>query len=299
MLEFRPFDATDRELVQSYILNLDFRNCDMAFANMFVWRFLYDTQIAEDNGFLYVRYWSNSKPYYMLPLGDGDMKNAIGVLLDFASQDNKRFCMQGISPKMKNKIEQLIPDKFFFTTNRDYADYLYLRNDLVSLKGKKLQSKRNHINKFKRQYPNYTVEPITAQIIPQCIALSERWLQQNPKNALGNSPLSENRAIKNAFAHYDDLGLLGIAIFVEGQLVAFSYGSAINQTTFDVAVEKANSDFVGAYAMINNEFAKYISDSFIYINREEDLGIDGLRKSKLSYQPNEILYKYSAKITPI
>lgn len=298
MLNFREFTASDRTLVQSYTMSKQFRNCDLAFANMFVWRFLYNTQIAEHDGFLFVKYWFHDKPFYMFPLGTGDLRSAIETAIRHSEADNQRFCMQGLSPKMKAEIERLMPDTFCFVTNRDYADYLYLRDDLTSLTGKKYQPKRNHINQFKRNYPDYRFVPITKELIPQCMALESEWKSRNEdeKDKAYIALESERLAIKRAFENYEELNLTGGALIVDGKVIAFTYGSPINTVAFDVAVEKADADYTGAYAMINNEFAGTIPEQYTFINREEDLGIEGLRKAKLSYHPTEILDKYTAKL---
>ena len=294
MLEFRDFAADDRKLVQSYTLNLPYKNCDLAFANMFVWKFLYNTKICTTDDFLYVTYQFHGKPFFMLPLGKGDLKKAIENIVEFNKSTDQRFCIQGLSLKMKDRVEALMPNVFSFTTNRDYSDYLYLREDLIRLSGKKLQPKRNHINQFKRNYPNYKFLPITPELIPICLEFETLWAAQQSVHKDASSLENERCAIKNAFANYERLGLHGGVLMVEDKVVAFSYGSPINEITFDVAVEKASPDFIGSYATINQEFSRSIPEQYVYVNREEDLGIEGLRKAKLSYMPAEILDKYTA-----
>ena len=179
-----------------------------------------------------------------------------------------------------------------FTADRDYADYVYLRSDLATLSGKKFQAKRNHINKFKKTY-NYEYTPITADRIRECLDLEAEWCKVNncdQHEGTGN----ERRALIYALHNFDALGLTGGILHVEGKIAAFTFGMPINQDTFGVHVEKADTRIDGAYAMINYEFANHIPEQYIYINREEDLGIEGLRKAKLSYQPAIILEKYVA-----
>ncbi len=298
MLNFRTFTASDRLLVQSYTINRPFRNCDLAFANMFVWQFLYNTKIAEYNGFLFVKYWFHDKPFYMMPIGEGDLQAAVRTVIEHSKTDSQRFCMQGISPLMRTELERLLPDTFSFTTNRDYSDYLYLREDLINLTGKKYQPKRNHINQFKRSYPNYEFVPITEEIIPKCMELESLWknLNEDEKDKSYIALDAERQAIQRAFDHYTELNLKGGALVVDNRVVAFTYGSPINTDTFDVAVEKADANYIGAYTMVNNEFVKSLPSQYEFINREEDLGIEGLRKAKLSYHPTEILDKYTAKL---
>jgi hypothetical protein len=232
----------------------------------------------------------------MLPLGNGCLKNAITLIEKEAERENKPFRLQGLSPKMKIKIEEIFPEKFDFASNRDYSDYIYLRKDLATLKGKKFQPKRNHINQFLRAFPDYEFLQITPEIVSQCIDLERIWEKRSTIEDETEMRKTERKAITAALENFSELGLSGCAIKVNDKIAAFTYGSPINNTVFDVACEKADTKIIGAYAMINNLFAKKIPENFIYLNREEDLGIEGLRKAKLSYQPYEILSKFTAKI---
>ena len=172
---------------------------------------------------------------------------------------------------------------------------LYLpEEDLTSLKGKKFQSKRNHINNFKKQNPDYEYLPITPDLVPHCLRLEHKWFKANDPESEGDDLTYERRSLTFALQNFEALGLTGGAIRVGTEIVAFTFGSPINHNTFGVHVEKADTSIDGAYAMINYEFANRIPEQYIYINREEDLGIEGLRKAKLSYQPVTILEKYMA-----
>ena len=161
------------------------------------------------------------------------------------------------------------------------------------MKGKKFQAKRNHINRFRNTYPDYEYTPITPDRIQECLDLEAEWCKVNncdQQEGTGN----ERRALIYALHNFEALGLTGGILHVNGKFVAFTFGMPINHETFGVHVEKADTSIDGAYAMINYEFANRIPEQYIYINREEDLGIEGLRKAKLSYQPVTILEKYMA-----
>jgi hypothetical protein len=170
-----------------------------------------------------------------------------------------------------------------------------LREELATLSGKKFQPKRNHINQFLRAFPDYEFLKITPEIVSQCIDLESVWEKRHDSENESESRKIERKAITVALENFDALGLQGGALKVNGKIVAFTYGSPINSSVFDIACEKADTEIIGAYAMINNLFAKQIPENFVYLNREEDLGIEGLRKAKLSYQPYEILPKFTAK----
>ena len=244
------------------------------------------------DGFLLLKFWAEGELVYMMPIGNGDLKKILDVLIEDAHREGEPLCLLGICEDMCAELEELMPGKFQFTADRDYADYLYLRTDLATLSGKKFQSKRNHVNKFKKTY-NYEYTAITQDRIRECLDLEAEWCKANncdQHEGTGN----ERRALVYALHHFDELGLTGGILHVDGKIAAFTFGMPINQDTFGVHVEKADTRIDGAYAMINYEFANHIPEQYVYLNREEDLGIEGLRKAKLSYQPTIILEKHIA-----
>ena len=295
MLSFRRLDIEDKQTVQKYTLRSKRRNCDLTFANLYSWRFLYLTEIAEFGGFLLFRFYVDGELSYMLPVGEGDIKPVMEELMSDARMKGIPFVMYGVCKENCDELESLFPDKFVFTSDRDYSDYLYLRSDLSTLSGKKFQPKRNHINKFRNNYPGYKFKPLTRELILECIKLESLWCRANncsEDEALQNERKSMNAALRC----FGELDIMGGVLTVDGKIVAFTYGAPVNNETFDTCVEKADTDYEGAYAMINNEFAKIIPEQYIYINREEDLGLEGLRKAKLSYQPHLLLEKYKLEL---
>lgn len=292
MIPFKDIELTDRELITSYTLNSPRQNCDLSFSNLCSWRFLYDTKFAIQDGFLLLKFRVKGELVYMMPIGNGDLEKALGALREDARQEGQPLCLLGICAGMCSELEAYMPDRFQFTADRDYADYIYLRTDLATLSGKRFQAKRNHVNKFKRTY-NYEYSPITPDLIQECLDLEAEWCKANncdQHEGTGN----ERRALVYALHNFEELGLTGGILHVDGKIAAFTFGMPINQDTFGVSVEKADTSIDGAYAMINYEFANHIPEQYTYINREEDLGIEGLRKAKLSYQPTIILEKYVA-----
>ncbi len=292
MISFKEIELKDKEKITSYTLKSPWRNCDYSFSNLCSWHFLFGSQFATVDDFLLIKFWVRGRLTYMMPVGDGDLKKIIELLMEDASCEKKSFCLSGISPERQNEIEALMPGRFQFISDRNYADYLYLRSDLATLAGKKFQPKRNHINKFKRSY-NYEYTAITPNYIQACIDLESEWCKVNHHNQEEGTG-DERRALLYALDHFEELGLTGGILLVEGKIAAFTFGMPINQDTFGVHVEKADTTIDGAYSMINHEFARRIPERYIYVNREEDLGIEGLRKAKLSYQPAIILEKQIA-----
>lgn len=306
MIQFKDVTIGDKELIQSYIFWGERQNCDLSFSNIISWRFFYGTQYAIVSGFLVFRFFANRHLAYMMPipkphrLADGTYRvqpcdecsvYVIRAIRDDAIAMGHPFLMLGVCNYMRDIIEKYFPDTFDIKTDRNYSDYLYTRDKLINLPGKKLQSKRNHINRFKTLYPQYVYRELTSDLIPQCLELASLWRRQNGEMSSDNSVLAELRSMTTAFSHWDELELLGGTIFVDNKLVAFSYGCPINHCTFDVCVEKADVSYEGAYNIINQEFVKHLPENFFYINREEDMGNEGLRKAKLSYKPEILLEK--------
>ncbi|WP_333616008.1 DUF2156 domain-containing protein, partial [Bacteroides pyogenes] len=293
MIPFKDITLADKDIITSFTLNSRRRNCDLSFSNLCSWRFLYNTQFAVVDDFLVFKFWADDQLAYMMPVGNGDQKSILYKLIEDAGKEGQPFCMLGVCSDMRKELETVLPDRFTFTEDRDYADYIYLRSDLSTLKGKKFQPKRNHINRFRNTYSDYEYIPITPDLIEECLKLEAEWCKANDcdqHEGTGN----ERRALVYALHNFEAIGLTGGILRVNGQIVAFTFGMPINHETFGVHVEKADTRIDGAYAMINYEFANHIPEQYVYINREEDLGIEGLRKAKLSYQPVTILEKHMA-----
>ena len=293
MIAFKDITLADKNTITAFTMNSNRRNCDLSFSNLCSWRFLYDTQFAVVDNFLVFKFWAEGQLAYMMPIGTGDLKAVLWKLIEDAQKEKQQFCMLGVCSCTRADLEEILPGQFIFTEDRDYADYIYLRSDLATLKVKKFQAKRNHINRFRNTYPNYEYAPITPDRIQECLDLEAEWCKTNncdQQEGTGN----ERRALIYALHNFEALGLTGGILHVDSKIVAFTFGMPINHETFGVHVEKADTNIDGAYAMINYEFANRIPEQYIYINREEDLGIEGLRKAKLSYQPVTILEKYMA-----
>lgn len=294
MIRFKELTLSDKDKIQSYTLYSDRQNCDLVFANLCSWRFLYHTVWTEMDGFLVLKFRTEDGWAYMLPVGHGDLKKVLADLMADARECGHPFRMFGICNDTMPEIELLMPEHFRFSIDRNYADYIYSRESLATLQGKKLQPKRNHINRFKNMY-SYEYLPLSLDLVPECLALERKWFRANTEHEQ-RALLAEKESMTYALKHLDRLDITGGVLCVEGNIAAFTFGAPVNQTTFDVCVEKADVSIEGAYTMINNEFVKHLPEQYVYINREEDLGIEGLRAAKISYQPVCILEKYVAEL---
>lgn len=300
MIKFRDVKTTDRKLIQTYTLEGDRQNCDLSFANIISWRFLYNTQIAEVEDFLIFRFYTGHHLAYMAPIWKGpwddQYKDSFTAIICQMRDDSialgHPFLMLGVCSYMANILESTFPNTFDIKPDRDHFDYIYTREKLATLAGKKLQSKRNHCNKFRKQYPNYLYKPLIKDMIPECLEVEARWREVSKDDIEQTEELSEElRSMTRVFDSWDEIGALGGTIWVDDQLIAFTFGCSISNSVFDVCVEKADSSYEGAFSIINQEFARHLPEQYEYMNREEDLGIEGLRFAKLSYKPDILLEK--------
>ncbi|MDR1198494.1 MAG: phosphatidylglycerol lysyltransferase domain-containing protein [Prevotellaceae bacterium] len=296
MIPFKNITIDDKATIQSFTLKQWRRNCELSFANLFSWSFLYGTQYAVIDDFLLMRFFYGNELVYMMPIGNGNLRHALTAIIDDAKSMQKPFRIDGVCKNMCAELEEAMPKTFEYSVNRKYSDYIYLRENLVSLKGKKLQPKRNFINRFLNSNNNYEYKTLTPDLVEECIELEKSWYDTNVTDEERDTLLAERKALTLAITNMEALDLSGGVLFVNGKITAFTYGNPINYETFDVCIEKADRNIEGAYAMINNMFARHIPEQYIYINREEDLDIPGLRKAKLSYQPETILEKHRVKL---
>jgi hypothetical protein len=291
MIHFAPVTIDDKETIQAFFEKSAFRNCDFSFSNIFSWRHLYNTTFAVEDGYLYFRFQTLEElPGYLFPLGEGDLQKAVERIIQDAHERGNTFRLYAITQKMFDLIDKSMPGRFSFEKGRDWYEYIYSSKDLISLVGKKYQPKRNHINKFKRTY-QWEYLPITREIIPDCLALYERWCEGNGGRNSEQSLAEERKATEKAFRYYERLGLTGGALRINGEILAYSYGQPLTKDTFGVHAEKCLYDIDGGFTMINQQFAEHNCANYLYINREEDIGLESLRQAKLSYHPVILLEK--------
>lgn len=290
MIIFKPISIKDKQLITSYTMQADWRDSSLSFANLFCWNFMNDYYYAIIDDQLIFRF---SVPedliIYTMPLGNGPVKGIITRLEEQAAMEKRPLYLYGIHQQMKEVLEKDFPTLFEYQSDRDYFDYIYLRKDLAELKGKNYQPKRNHVNKFIKEY-QYEYAPLTSDLIPACLELEAEWCITHGCEE-HESLENERKAMTYAFQHFEELDITGGVLRINGKIVAFTYGAPVNHDTFDIMVEKADTNIDGAYSMINKEFSAHLPEQYIYVNREEDLGIPGLRQAKSSYHPVILLEK--------
>jgi hypothetical protein len=226
---------------------------------------------------------------YMMPIGKMPLEKSISLIIEDAEKSNTSFKMRGITRRMWICIEKAVPNVFNYIHDRNSDEYIYLTEKIIHLKGKKLQSKRNHINRFKAENPDWEYVTLTSmEDLNECLDMLKKWEDANLEKS-NESLRYDYIASKIMLENFHDLNLCGGAIKVNGKIVAFSVGEKLTDDTFVVHIEKAFSSMNGAYTIINQQFIEHEAAEYTYINREEDLGLENLRQAKMSYHPDILL----------
>ena len=305
-MEFREITLEDRDWMRQLLGYSDNRATEFNFTVLFIWRGIMNSRVCRADDFFVVRFHPQGAPdpMYIFPAGRGteqQFKHLIQECMADAQASGHPFRMASVQQEQKEVLESLFPDKFSFEPVRNSFDYIYSAQDLTFLRGKKFQSKRNFVSRFKRQ-EGWSYETVGKENIAECMKMSLRWCA---KYGCGKDPSmqSESCSVKNALDNFQELGLQGGLLRLNGEVVAFTIAEKTNSDTLLVHIEKAYGDIVGAYPTIANEFLRntVVIDeaagelSVKYINREDDAGDLGLREAKMQYHPLFLLEKYSVK----
>ena len=286
-MTFHHLSLSDREAMQAVTLPSGRRNCNYTFANLVGWQFWYNTEVCVLENAVVLRYTFDGQRAYMVCTSEALSLELIEALLDDSNGD---LTLIGLEDSQVAQCT-MVNEQWSISSEsvRDQYDYIYRRTDLATLHGKHLDAKRNHINRFRAEHPDFEYRPLTPDCFDECRRLTEIW--QEEKDTSDTIDV-EKQVMETIFSNWDALGMTGGSIFVDGRMVAFTYGAAVTTDTLDVCVEKADRHVEGAFAIINQQFAEHLPEQYVYLNREEDMGIPGLRQAKLSYHP-EILLTYN------
>ncbi len=288
--EFRRPLLEDKEIIAEKFEQYCSRSCERTFVNVFLWARHYDVEYAVvENTVVFKSEYDGLAFTY--PAGaPEDVRNALHELELYAKEQGQEFALYNVTECMFEQLEAWYPDTFEIEYNRDIADYVYECEKLTTLAGKKLHAKRNHINKFKATYEDWSYESLSDDNVEECFQMALKWRHVNSCED-DDEKVNEMCVTLNALRLYKELELKGGILRVNGEIVAFTIGEKICGDTFVVHIEKAYAEIQGAYPMINQQFVSHECQEFTYINREEDTGSEGLRKAKLSYRPAFLVEK--------
>ena len=297
-IPFKKVELTDKIWIDKYLAMSNYNGCEYSFGNIFLWSTTHNFQVADYFNCLIIKTTINGKAMHYYPAGFGDFKEVIQKLAKDGFQNGHPLVFGNVTREHRAQLDKMYPNAFAYHEVREATDYIYSREKLVSLKGKKYHGKRNHINRFKDN-PNWAFEMMTPNNINECSKMSTIWNDIRFGDAVvpkDDSLEGDICAIKLSFKHFEPLGFEGGVLRQDGSVIAFTIGERLNSNTYVIHIEKAFHHIQGAYPMINQQFAQHLPLDIEYINREEDLGIESLRYSKMSYYPEILLTKYTATL---
>lgn len=293
MLSFAPPKLSDRKAVLAITGESGFPGADVNFANLFLYQQKYKISICIQDGILFRRF--GGTPFsYAFPISSGDPETALGKIEQDAAQNGLEpsFCI--LAEEQRKIIERLRPNRYCFELDRASSDYLYSRDSLAELNGREFHRKRNAIFRFRAQYPDCRLLPLTYDTISDALSVTKSWFAARKEGTLLPAALAEEqRLIETALEFFDQLGLTGGVLYADDKPAAMSIASQTCPGVYDIHFEKAVPDKQQAYSVICSETARFLADAQ-WINREEDMGIEGLRTAKLAWFPQRIILRYNA-----
>lgn len=293
-ISFKKIELEDREKIDPYLEKKAYRSCDLVFPNIYLWSRKYPTQYAVvEDTLIFQGKTEDGRPSLTFPAGDrAKIHRALEAMFQWFKEQREEIHMHLVQVQEFELLNGWYPDKFEITYDRDIADYIYETEQLTTLGGKKLHGKRNHINRFQENNPDWVYETITAENVEDCFQMALKWREQM-QCEIDVEKRDEMCVTLNALRLMEELDLKGGLLRTEpqGEVIAFTIGEPLNSDTFVVHIEKAYAEVQGAYPMINQQFVIHEAQNYQYVNREEDTGSEGLRRAKLSYRPAFLVEK--------
>ena len=296
MIDFQRVNLSQKDQYEAILMAEQARGCEYSFANVYLWG-LQSLAFLQDCVLRFSHF--HGKSVYPYPIGTGDKHAAITEILRDAEERGIPCRIIGITERDKEELEQLFPGTFYIKAERDSFDYVYDINDLADLRGRKFQSKRNHFNRFCADHPDHQAVPMTCDMLPKAKAFIENWYARRRETDPEGDYLLESVALGRLFNHCGELDMEGLVLMDGEEILAITMGSRLSPDTFDIHFEKAREDVSGAYNAINCHFARYLRLKYPdvqFLNREDDMGLEGLRTAKLSYRPHHMVEKYRAVV---
>ena len=293
---FKPIGLEDRDLIHEILWGYQPKISKLCFANLYNWRHHYSIQWCMYKDTLLLLAKSKDGEFYAFPpVSQTSRADAVRMLLTWL-RDEKQSPNPRIERADKRLVEELEGSpEFSIEPQREHFDYVYLREDLVNLSGRRYHSKKNHLNAFRKNY-DFTYASLDKSNVDACRELASAWWMM--KRCEDDMSLtSEREAVNEALANFSALKLMGGVILIEGKMQAFSVGELLNKDTAVVHIEKANPGIRGLYAAINQQCCEHAWGPVTYINREQDLGEEGIRKAKLSYHPDHLVENFIISLT--
>lgn len=290
LILFNTINLEDKNIIDGFFKKRYYEQSECTFTNLYMWRKYYQTEWAIDGNSLFIKASYDDNTFLLPPFGpDEDFADSLAKMKEYFKQISKPFVVKGVTADMIERLKEIGDTEFCITEDRNNSDYVYETKALIELKGRKYHGKKNHINHFKK-IVEFSYIPITKELVPACIDFEIEWCKA--RGHFEDSLFQEKEGIIDALNNFEYLGFTGAALMVNDRIEAFTFGELINRDMAVIHVEKANHKLRGIYPVINQQFCENCWSNIKYINREEDMGLEGLRKSKQSYCPVKMIDKY-------
>lgn len=298
--EFKEITIEDREILNPYFDLVDYEACEYNFNTLYMWQHAYKTAYHIGDNFAVLVGEYEGEVFSILPLAKKeDLPKVIDFVLNYFEKIEEKLFFRGITEEVVDYLKEQYGDRFEYVAERDIFDYVYDGEILRTLKGRKNSKKRNHINYFLNEYEGrFEYRLLGKNDFNDCRQLLDDWtINKEENNNIEEGMDDERFGIEKLFKNYDEIcDRLKIAgIYIDGKLEAFTMGELINDNMALIHIEKANPEIRGLYPYINQQFLVHEFPNVEFVNREEDMGIEGLRKAKLSYHPCKFVEKYTVR----
>lgn len=298
--EFKEITIEDREILNPYFDLVDYEACEYNFNTLYMWQHAYKTAYHIGDNFAVLVGEYEGEVFSILPLAKKeDLPKVIDFVLDYFEKIEEKLFFRGITEEVVDYLKEQYGDRFEYVAERDIFDYVYDGEILRTLKGRKNSKKRNHINYFLNEYEGrFEYKLLGKNDFDDCRQLLDDWTTNKEENNNIEEGMDDERfGIEKLFKNYDVIcDRLKIAgIYIDGKLEAFTMGELLNDNMALIHIEKANPEIRGLYPYINQQFLVHEFPNVEFVNREEDMGIEGLRKAKLSYHPCKFVEKYTVR----
>ena len=292
-MQFFDIDISQKDIINDFFHAQRIEASDMLFGNLYIWHFSRTIKfvLIDDCLVVWTKFANEPYPFIFYPLGRGNRKGAIEKMKEYFLDNKMPFCIRSLEPYQSAELENLFPRSFEIAPNRDRFDYIYNISELISLSGRTLHKKKNHLNRFFKLYPNFCYERIDSANALEVLESYKLWFENGDKSeGLANEMLGIEASLRN----FSALDMKGALIRIDGKIAAFSLAEQINEDSVVIHIEKGNTFYEGIFQAINQQFLKNDFAHLRFVNREEDLGIEGLRKAKMSYKPFRFIEKSNA-----
>lgn len=292
-MQFFDIDIGAKDIINDFFRAQRIEASDMLFGNLYIWHFSRTIRYAliDDCLVVWTKFENESYPFIFYPLGRGNRKVAIEKMKEYFLDNQMPFSLRSLEFYQQNELQSFFPNSFEIVPNRNRYDYIYNIDELITLSGRTLHKKKNHLNRFFKLYMDFSYERVDSSNAMEVLEAYSAWFENSDKSeGLRNEMLGIEATLRN----FSDLDMKGAIIRIDGKIAAFSLAEQINEDSVVIHIEKGNTFYEGIFQAINQQFLKNDFSHLRFVNREEDLGIEGLRKAKMSYKPCRFIEKANA-----